>query len=39
MLKGQFEADISSLQRSLEAAKANHANMSKMYNSQCGKPF
>ncbi|WRT64675.1 uncharacterized protein IL334_001609 [Kwoniella shivajii] len=30
-----FEADIISLQRSLENAKANHASMQKMYNSQC----
>ncbi|ORY24001.1 hypothetical protein BCR39DRAFT_548111 [Naematelia encephala] len=30
-----FEADIQSLQRSLENSKANHANMQKMYNSQC----
>ncbi|OXG46619.1 hypothetical protein C355_05420 [Cryptococcus neoformans Th84] len=30
-----FEADILSLQRSLENARANHANMQKMYNSQC----
>nr|XP_019005016.1 uncharacterized protein I203_01860 [Kwoniella mangroviensis CBS 8507]OCF68477.1 hypothetical protein I203_01860 [Kwoniella mangroviensis CBS 8507] len=30
-----FEADIMSLQRSLENAKMNHANMQKMYNSQC----
>ncbi|WVF69679.1 hypothetical protein IAT40_004458 [Kwoniella sp. CBS 6097] len=30
-----FEADILSLQRSLENSKANHANMQKMYNSQC----
>ncbi|WVQ75920.1 hypothetical protein IAR50_005555 [Cryptococcus sp. DSM 104548] len=30
-----FEADILSLQRSLENAKVNHANMQKMYNSQC----
>ncbi|WWD21593.1 hypothetical protein CI109_106079 [Kwoniella shandongensis] len=30
-----FEADILSLQRSLENAKANHASMQKMYNSQC----
>ncbi|WVW78339.1 hypothetical protein I302_100293 [Kwoniella bestiolae CBS 10118] len=30
-----FEADIISLQRSLENAKSNHANMQKMYNSQC----
>jgi hypothetical protein len=33
----QFEADIQSLQRSLENSKANHVNMQKMYNSQCGK--
>ncbi|OCF33867.1 hypothetical protein I316_04579 [Kwoniella heveanensis BCC8398] len=30
-----FEADILSLQRSLENSKTNHANMQKMYNSQC----
>ncbi|KGB80153.2 hypothetical protein CNBG_5991 [Cryptococcus deuterogattii R265] len=30
-----FEADILSLQRSLENARVNHANMQKMYNSQC----
>ncbi|CAD6590003.1 MAG: hypothetical protein TREMPRED_005592 [Tremellales sp. Tagirdzhanova-0007] len=30
-----FEADIQSLQKSLENSKANHASMQKMYNSQC----
>ncbi|KAI9636287.1 uncharacterized protein MKK02DRAFT_44991 [Dioszegia hungarica] len=30
-----FEADISSLQRTVENSKQNHANMQKMYNSQC----
>ncbi|WWC68057.1 uncharacterized protein I206_101976 [Kwoniella pini CBS 10737] len=30
-----FEADIMSLQRSLENAKSNHASMQKMYNAQC----
>ncbi|KAK8847502.1 hypothetical protein IAR55_005360 [Kwoniella newhampshirensis] len=30
-----FEADILSLQKSLENAKANHASMQKMYSSQC----
>nr|ODN93679.1 hypothetical protein L204_04863 [Cryptococcus depauperatus CBS 7855] len=30
-----FEADIQSLQRGLDNAKANHAGMQKMYNSQC----
>ncbi|AAW45913.2 hypothetical protein CNJ01550 [Cryptococcus deneoformans JEC21] len=30
-----YEADVLSLQRSLENARANHANMQKMYNSQC----
>ncbi|WVR04714.1 hypothetical protein IAU60_001725 [Kwoniella sp. DSM 27419] len=30
-----FEADILSLQRSLENSKANHASMQKMYNAQC----
>ncbi|WWC86793.1 uncharacterized protein L201_001672 [Kwoniella dendrophila CBS 6074] len=30
-----FEADIMSLQRSLDNAKSNHASMQKMYNSQC----
>ncbi|KAL7419332.1 hypothetical protein Q5752_006170 [Cryptotrichosporon argae] len=30
-----LEADIQSLQRSLENSKANHASMQKMYNSQC----
>ncbi|WVQ83168.1 hypothetical protein IAT38_005306 [Cryptococcus sp. DSM 104549] len=30
-----MEADILSLQRSLENSKANHASMQKMYNSQC----
>jgi hypothetical protein len=35
--QAQFEADIQSLQRSLENSKTNHASMQKMYNSQCGK--
>ncbi|RXK40938.1 hypothetical protein M231_01786 [Tremella mesenterica] len=30
-----LEADILSLQRSLENSKTNHANMQKMYNTQC----
>lgn len=34
---GQFEAEIQSLQRSLEHARSNHTSMQKMYNSQCGE--
>lgn len=33
----QFETDIQILQKSVENSKANHANMQKMYNSQCGQ--